>query len=62
MYTRVTVTMHICSVTIALLHICTILHPLMWVFFWLKYVKLTTFCILYNFVTTDAVALSDYIY
>ena len=33
------VTVHICTVTIALMHLCTILHPLMWVFFLLECVK-----------------------
>ena len=50
--------MHICTVTVALLYICTILQTLIWVFFWLKCVKLTTFCILHNFATSDAVALT----
>ena len=39
MYRRVTVTMHIYTVTVALVHLCTILHLLMWVFFWSKCVK-----------------------
>ena len=30
---HVTVTVHICTVTIAIVHLCTILHLLMWVFF-----------------------------
>ena len=34
-----TITVHICMVTVALVHLCTILHPLMWVFFWSKCVK-----------------------
>ena len=55
---KATVTMHICTVTIALLYICTILQTLMWVFFWLKCVKLTTFCILHNFATSKVVALT----
>ena len=28
-----TITVHICTVTVAIVHKCTILHPLMWVFF-----------------------------
>ena len=44
-------------VTVALLYIYTILQVLMWVFFWLKCVKLTTFYILHNFTTSDVVAL-----
>ena len=34
-----TVTVHICTVTVAMVHLCTFLHPLMWVFFWSKCVK-----------------------
>ena len=34
-----TVTVHICMVTVAIMHKCTILHPLMWVFFEPKCVK-----------------------
>ena len=33
MYRRATITVHICIVTIALVHLCTNLHPLMWVLF-----------------------------
>ena len=33
------VTVHICTVIVAIVHLCTILHPLKWVFFWSKYVK-----------------------
>ena len=33
MYRRATITVHICTVTVALVHLCTNLHPLMWVFF-----------------------------
>ena len=28
-----TVAVHLCTVTVAIVHLCTILHPLMWVFF-----------------------------
>ena len=28
-----TVTVHICMVTVTIVHLCTILHPLIWVFF-----------------------------
>ena len=38
-----TVTVHICTVTVAILHKCTILHPLMWVFFWVKMCKMSNF-------------------
>ena len=30
---KATVTMHICTVTVAFMYLCTILHPLMWFFF-----------------------------
>ena len=40
---RATVIMHICTVTIAIMHKCIILHPLMWVFFGVKIYKMGTF-------------------
>ena len=41
---RATVVVHICMVTVAIVHKCTILHPLMWVFFFCsKYVKWVNF-------------------
>ena len=36
---NVSTTLHICTVTIVMVHLYTFLHPLMWVFFWSKYVK-----------------------
>ena len=36
---RAAITVHICTVIVAIVHLCTILHPLMWVFFWLKCVE-----------------------
>ena len=57
MYRRATVTVHICTVTVALVHLCTILHALMWVFFWSKCVKWVTFYILQDYPWTDVVAL-----
>ena len=51
MYRRATITVYICivyTVTVALMHLYTILHPLMWVFFFFflsKCVKYSTFCI-----------------
>ena len=36
---RATVTVHIYMVIVALVHLCTILHPLMWVFFLSNCVK-----------------------
>ena len=47
------------ALTVAHVHLCTILHPLMWVFFCSKYVKLTTFCILQDYAQSDAIALSS---
>ena len=44
-------------VTVAIVHKCTILHPLMWVFFCSNCVKLATFFILHNYTSTDAIAL-----
>ena len=46
--------MHICTVTITLVHLCTILHPLIWVFFCSKCVKCTTFYILQNYAWYNA--------
>ena len=40
---RAIVTMHICTVIVALVHLCTILHPLMWVFFFIKMCKMNYF-------------------
>ena len=53
----VTVTVHICTVSIVIVHKYTILHPLMWVFFWPKCVKWVIFSILQNFTQADGVAL-----
>ena len=52
-----TVTVHICTVTVVLLHLCAILHQLIF-FFLLKCAKWTTFYILQDFTTTNVVALS----
>ena len=43
---KATVNVYICIVTVALLHLYTILYPLMLVFLWLKCIKYTTFYIL----------------
>ena len=37
------VTVHICMVIVAIVHLCIILHPLMWVFFWVKMCKMKGF-------------------
>ena len=55
-----TVIVHICTINVAIVHKCTILHPLMWVFFCSKSVKWAIFFILQNFALTDAVALVTY--
>ena len=54
--TNATVTVHICTVTIAIMYKCTILHLLMWVFFGPKCVKGVTFSVLQNFTQADVVA------
>ena len=46
--------MHICMVTVAIVHLCTILHPLMWVFFLVKMCKMKGFL---HFASTDMDAL-----
>ena len=57
-YARVTV--HICIVTVAIVHLCSILHALMWVFFCSKCVKSASFSILHNIAHIDANALSNH--
>ena len=54
-----TVTVHICTITVAIIHLCTILHPLMWVFFCSKCVKSVSFFILHNFAQIDVIALTS---
>ena len=49
--------MHICTVTVAIVQKCTILHLLMWVFFCSNCVKLVTFSILHNYTSIDVIAL-----
>ena len=36
---KATVIVHICTITVKFVHLCTILHPLIWVFFLSKCVK-----------------------
>ena len=50
--------MHICTVTVAIVHKCTNLHPLMWMFFWLKCIKRLPFFILQKFIQSDVIALN----
>ena len=52
-----TVTVHICTVTVAIVHKYTIMHKLVWVFFCSNCVKLATFSILYNYAQADVIAL-----
>ena len=52
-----TVALHICTVIVAIVHKCTIMHKLVWVFFCSNCVKLTTFSILHNYAHVDVVAL-----
>ena len=54
--THATVTMHICTVTVAIMHKCTIMHKLVWVFFYSNCVKLITFSILHNYAQADVIA------
>ena len=54
-----TITVHICMITVAIMHKCTILHPLLWVFFWPKCVKGITFFILQYFTQANGVALTS---
>ena len=53
-----TMTVHICTVTVAIVHKCTIMHKLVWVFFSSNCVKSATFSILHNYTQADVIALS----
>ena len=55
--THATVTVHICTVTVAIVYLYTSLHPLMWVIFCSNCVKLVTFSILHIYAQTDGDAL-----
>ena len=57
LYAHATVTVHICTVTIVIVHFYTSLHPLMCVFFCSNCVKWAPFSILHNFTSTDVIAL-----
>ena len=52
-----TVTVHICTVTVAIVHKCTIMHKLVWVFFPSNCVKSATFFILHNYAQAGVIAL-----
>ena len=56
--THAIVTMHICMVTIAIVHKCTIMHKLVWVFFCSNCVKVVSYSILYNYAQVDVIALN----
>ena len=47
-------------VTVAIVHKCTIMHKLVWVFFCSNCVKLTTFFILHNYAQADVIALNSF--
>ena len=57
--THATVAVHICTVTVVIVHKCTIMHKLVWVFFYSNCVKLTTFSILHNYKQADVIALRE---
>ena len=50
--------LNVCTVTVTTVHKCTILHPLMWVFFCSNCVKLAHFFIVHNYASTDVIALT----
>ena len=56
--TPATVTVHICTVTVAIVYLYTSLHPLMWVIFCSNCVKLVTFSILHIYAQADGDALT----
>ena len=58
--THATVTVHICTVTVTIVHKCIIMHKLVWVFFCLNCVKVVNFFILYNYAQIDVIALNLY--
>ena len=58
---KATVALHICTVTVAIVHKCTILDKLMWCFFRSKCVKRFTFSILQNYPQCDVNALRWYV-
>ena len=57
LYAHATVTVHICTIAVAIVHFYTSLHSLMWIFFYSNCVKWEPFSILYNFTLTDVIAL-----
>ena len=49
LYAQTTVSVHICTITVELVHLCTIFNLLMWVFFGSKCAYINTFSILHYF-------------
>ena len=60
--THATVTVHICIVTVAIVHKCTIMHKLVWEFFCSNCVKIVSFSILHNYAQADVIALRGVIF
>ena len=56
--THATVIMHICTVTVTIVHKCTIMHKLVWEFFCSNCVKVVSFSILHNYAQADVIALT----
>ena len=55
--THATVTVHICTITVAIVYLYTSLHSLMWVIFCSSCVKVVTFSILHIYAQADVIAL-----
>ena len=56
--THAIVTVHICTITVAIVYLYTSLYPLMWVIFCSNCVKVVTFSILHIYAQVDAITLS----
>ena len=56
--THATVTVHICTVIVAIVYLYTSLHPLMWVIFCSNCVKVVSFSILHIYAQADVIALT----
>ena len=57
--THASITVHICTVTVAIVHKCTIMHKLVWVFFCSNCIKVVSYSILHNYAQTDVIALNN---
>ena len=55
--THATVTVYICTITVAIVYLYTSLHSLMWVIFCSSCVKVVTFSILHIYAQADVIAL-----